>query len=60
MSGKTSTEAKRRYNDSVYSKVQCELPKETVAAFKAKCQHDGISQASVIKDAIEKFISDEN
>ena len=58
MSGKTSTEAKRRYNDSVYSKIQCELPKDTVAAFKQKCQQTGVSQASVIKDAIEKFIQE--
>ena len=58
MSGKTSTEVKRRYNDSVYSKIQCELPKDTVAAFKQKCQQTGVSQASVIKDAIEKFIQE--
>jgi len=56
MSGKTSTEVKRRYNDSVYSKIQCELPKDTVAAFKAKCKETGTSQASVILEAIEKFI----
>ena len=55
---KTSTEVKRRYNDSVYGKIQCELPKDTVAAFKAKCKETGISQASVIKDAIEKFIQE--
>ena len=56
---KTSTEVKRRYNDSVYSKIQCELPKDTVSAFKTKCKETGISQASVILEAIEKFISDE-
>jgi len=59
MSGKTSTEVKRRYNDSVYSKIQCELPKGTVATFKEKCKKAGVSQASVILEAIEKFI-DEN
>lgn len=57
-SGKTSTEAKRRYNDGVYSKIQCELPKDTVATFKAKCKETGVSQASVILEAIEKFIAE--
>ena len=55
----TSTQVKRRYNDSVYAKVQAELPKDTVAAFKAKCQEAGISQASVILEAIEKFLQEE-
>lgn len=52
----TSTEVKRRYNDRVYSKIQAELPKETVAAFRAKCAERGVSQASVLLEAIEKFI----
>lgn len=52
----TSTEVKRRYNDRVYSKIQAELPKETVLAFRAKCQEEGISQASVILAAIEQFL----
>ena len=52
----TSTQVKRRYNDSVYSKIQCELPKDTVAAFKEKCKETGVSQASVILEAIEAFL----
>lgn len=55
---RTSTEVKRRYNNSVYSTVRAELPKETVAAFKAKCQQTGVSMASVILEAIEKFIAE--
>ena len=58
MMSRTSTEVKRRYNDSVYSKIQCELPKDTVAAFKEKCKAEGISQARVILDAIEAFLQD--
>ena len=56
---KTSTEVKRRYNDKVYSKVQAELPKETVEAFKEKCKTKGVSQASVLLEAIEKFLAEE-
>lgn len=52
----TSTEVKRRYNSKVYSKVQAELPKETVSAFRAKCAETGTSQASVILEAIEAFL----
>lgn len=54
----TSTEVKRRYNDKVYSKVQAELPKDTVQAFKDKCKATGISQASVILEAIENFLEE--
>ena len=55
----TSWEVKKRYNDRVYGRIGVSLPKEIVDAFKAKCESSGISQASVIQDAIEKFISDE-
>lgn len=54
----TSTEVKRRYNDKVYSKIQAELPKDTVAAFREKCKKIGISQASVLLDSIETFLRD--
>lgn len=54
----TSTQVKRRYNDKVYRKIQVELPKDLVDAFKEKCKALNISQASVIKDAIEKFLGD--
>ena len=54
----TSTEVKRRYNERVYSRIYLQLPKETVEAFKAKCKHIGVSQASIILDAIEKFLRD--
>ena len=54
----TSTEVKRRYNDRVYCKVQAELPRDTVTEFKAKCKSKGISQASILLEAIENFLRD--
>ena len=54
----TSTEVKRRYNNRVYSKIQTELPKETVEAFRAKCRETGISQASVLLRSIEEFLKE--
>lgn len=55
----TSTAVKRRYNSKVYSKIQAELPKDTVFAFRAKCKEIGIPQAQVILEAIEKFLRDD-
>lgn len=52
----TSTEVKRRYNSKVYTKIQAELPKDLVADFRAQCQAQGISQASVLRKAIEDFL----
>lgn len=55
---KTSTAVKRRYNEKVYSFVSIQAPKELVAEFKAKCQEKGVSQAQVIKEAMQRFISE--
>ena len=55
--GKTSTDVKRRYNDKVYTHINIALPKELAEQFKAECERAGVSQASVIKQAIEKFLS---
>lgn len=54
----TSSAVKRRYNNKVYSTVQVQLPKELVAEFKELCKVKGVSQASVIKSALEQFIND--
>ena len=53
----TSSAVKNRYNNKVYSSIHCMLPKELVASFKEKCAKDGISQAQVIREAIEAFLS---
>ncbi len=55
----TSTEVKARYNAKVYSNLSLKLPKELVANFKEKCTREGVSQASIIKKAIEDFLSKE-
>lgn len=54
---RTSTEAKRRYNEKTYTLISASVPKETAAAFKAKCAAEGIPQAQIIKKAIEDFLS---
>ena len=54
---RTSTEVKRRYNEKTYTLISASVPKETAAAFKAKCAAEGIPQAQIIKTAIEDFLS---
>lgn len=53
----TSTEVKRRYNEKTYTVISASVPKETAAAFKDKCAAEGISQAQIIKKAIEDFLN---
>lgn len=53
----TSTEVKRRYNSKTYATVIAQLPKDLVADFKEKCASEGVSQASVIKQAIENYLN---
>ena len=52
----TSSAVKARYNAKVYDRIGVALPKELVAAFKEKCAAEGISQAQIIKKAIEEYL----
>lgn len=54
----TSSAVKRTYNNKVYSVVKAELPKELVADFKELCKEKGVSQSSIIKNALEEFINE--
>lgn len=53
---KTSSAVKNRYNNKVYDSIIVRVPKETAAAFKAKCASENIPQAQVIKKAITAFL----
>lgn len=52
----TSTDVKRRYNEKVYAKITFSAPKDLVAEFKEVCSSNGLSQARVFKDAMQKII----
>ena len=58
----TSTAVKAKYNKKTYDVIRASIPKELAAAFKEKCAAEGISQAQIIKKAIEEFLknTDEN
>ena len=57
---KTSWQVKQRYNNKMYKRVNADLPKDLVDAFKAKCKETGDSQAQIIKSAIEEYLKGEN
>ena len=54
---KTSTAVKQRYNEKVYDNISVRIPKELAAAFKEKCVAENVSQAQIIKKAIESFLA---
>ena len=55
----TSSSVEREYNRRACGAVIAYLPKDTAEAFKRKCADSGTSQASVIRAAVEKFLSDD-
>ena len=55
---KTSTAVKQRYNAKTYDVIKASIPKELAAAFKTKCAERGVSQASIVKAAIERFLAE--
>lgn len=54
---RTSSTVKDRYNKKTYDNISVRVPKDMSAAFKTKCAAEGISQAQIIKKAIEEFIN---
>ena len=55
----TRTQIQRRYNEAHLKRIYVQFPIEMVDKFKAKCERLGVSQASVIREAIEAFISED-
>ena len=54
---RTSTAVKARYNQKTYDVIYVRVHKEMAEAFKKKCADEGISQAQIIKQAIEDFLA---
>lgn len=55
----TSSAVKNRYNQKMYGSVTVRAPKDLVAAFKEKCDAEGISQAQIFKQAMIDFLEKE-
>lgn len=56
--GKTSWQVKQKYNERVYARIGLQLDRDLVERFKKKCADLEISQASVLKEAIERFLQE--
>ena len=55
---KTSWQVKSRYREKVYARVYADLPKELVENFRIVIKEKGVSMASVLKDALERYLSE--
>ena len=55
---RTSVAAVNRYNTKTYDVLSVRIPKELASAFKQKCSEKGDSQASVVKKAIEAYLTE--
>lgn len=53
---RTSSAVKNRYASKVYGTVLVKVDKNLVEAFKQKCKEKGVSQAQILKQAMERFI----
>ena len=54
---RTSSAVKQKYNAKTYDVISIRIPKDMAAAFKEKCATEGVSQAGIIKAAIEEFLA---
>lgn len=52
----TSTAVKQRYNNKTYDVLRISVKKETAAAYKAKCEAEGITYSEPLHAAIEAFL----
>ena len=55
---KTSSAVKNRYNAKVYGTIKIMVDKALVERFKEKCKADGVSQAQVLKKAMEEYLAE--
>ena len=53
---KTSTAVKARYNKKTYDRITVCVAKDKAQVFKSKCIERGVSQAQILKDAIDRFL----
>lgn len=56
----TSTQVKQRYNDKVYTAMTFRVPNELAAEFKQICVDNDLSQAQIIKDAMQRTVEKYN
>ncbi|MCD7873154.1 MAG: ribbon-helix-helix domain-containing protein [Clostridiales bacterium] len=55
----TRYEIRKKYNDEHYEQITFHLKKDLVRNFKRKCKENGITQSSIIREAIESFLEED-
>ncbi len=56
---KTSAAVKNKYAAKAYGTVLIKVDKTLVELFKQKCKERGVSQAQVLKKAMEEYLAEE-
>lgn len=56
--GKTSYAVKKRYENKAYTELQGQIDKDIVSKFKTLCDRNGESYNSVVRNGIEKFVTE--
>lgn len=49
-------DANKRWDAENLSQIAVRLPKDLVEEFKVKCKAEGVSQASIFREAMENFL----
>ena len=53
----TSSAVKARYNAKTYDQINIRVKKDTAAAYKSKCDAEGIPYTAPLHKAIEEFLN---
>lgn len=56
--GRTSSAVKNKWKSENYTRILVEIPKEDGEKFKEKCRTEKVTQASILKGAIYKFLNE--
>lgn len=54
----TSSAVKNRYKKKVYTRILADLPKDMVAEFKKLVAENGTTVSAIMREAVEKYISE--
>ena len=55
--GRTSSAVKNKWKSANYTRILVEIPKEDGDRFKETCRSEKVTQASILKEAIYKYLN---
>ena len=56
--GRTSSAVTNKWKSENYTRILVEIPKKDGDKFKEKCRTEKVTQASILKEAIYKFLNE--